>query len=178
MRVTHTIFKSNMLFRSHRNKHSKRMRSKQHSGSKTPTDENKSLQISKKASLQGDKNEPDWEDQHENFDEIYENTDESELGNVQQQHGSVLMHLLSQVSVGMDLTKVTLPTFILERRSLLEMYADFFAHPEDFLHADELIGPEERMISVVKYYLNAFYPARKSGVAKKPYNPILGETFR
>lgn len=32
--------------------------------------------------------------------------------------------------------------------------------------------------SVVKYYLNAFYAARKSGVAKKPYNPILGETFR
>lgn len=26
----------------------------------------------------------------------------------------------------MDLGKVTLPTFILERRSLLEMYADFF----------------------------------------------------
>lgn len=78
----------------------------------------------------------------------------------------------------MDLTKVTLPTFILERRSLLEMYADFFAHPDDFIHADELSTPEDRMISVVKYYLNAFYPARKSGVAKKPYNPILGETFR
>jgi len=27
---------------------------------------------------------------------------------------------------------VTLPTFILERRSLLEMYADFFAHPDLF----------------------------------------------
>lgn len=78
----------------------------------------------------------------------------------------------------MDLTKVTLPTFILERRSLLEMYAEFFAHPEDFIHADDLSSPEERIISVVKYYLNAFYPARKSGVAKKPYNPILGETFR
>lgn len=46
---------------------------------------------------QNDENEPDWGDQHENFDEIYENTDESELGDVQQQHGSVLMHLLSQV---------------------------------------------------------------------------------
>lgn len=78
----------------------------------------------------------------------------------------------------MDLTKVTLPTFILERRSLLEMYADFFAHPDDFLKGTETDNPEERMISVIKYYLGAFYPARKSGVAKKPYNPILGETFR
>jgi len=33
----------------------------------------------------------------------------------------------------MDLTKVVLPTFILERRSLLEMYADYFAHPDLFL---------------------------------------------
>ncbi|KAI6230142.1 Oxysterol-binding protein-related protein 9 [Aphelenchoides fujianensis] len=126
----------------------------------------------------GERAEPDWGDAHEDFDAIYECTDESDLGNVQQQHGSVLMHLLSQVSVGMDLTKVTLPTFILERRSLLEMYADFFAHPEDFVRANELQDPEERFVAIVRYYLNAFYPARKSGVAKKPYNPILGETFR
>ena len=48
------------------------------------------------------------------------------------EHGSVITHLLSQVRLGMDLTRVVLPTFILERRSLLEMYADFFAHPELF----------------------------------------------
>lgn len=47
--------------------------------------------------------------------------------------GSVISHLLSQVKIGMDLTKVVLPTFILERRSLLEMYADFFAHPDLFI---------------------------------------------
>lgn len=48
-------------------------------------------------------------------------------------HGSVVTHLLSQVKIGMDLTKVALPTFILERRSLLEMYADYFAHPDQFV---------------------------------------------
>lgn len=48
-------------------------------------------------------------------------------------HGSVVSHLLSQVKIGMDLTKVALPTFILERRSLLEMYADYFAHPDQFV---------------------------------------------
>jgi hypothetical protein len=37
------------------------------------------------------------------------------------------------VKIGMDLTKVVLPTFILERRSLLEMYADYFAHPDFFV---------------------------------------------
>lgn len=48
-------------------------------------------------------------------------------------HGSVVAHLLSQVKIGMDLTRVALPTFILERRSLLEMYADYFAHPDQFV---------------------------------------------
>ncbi|KAL3082390.1 hypothetical protein niasHT_038456 [Heterodera trifolii] len=113
------------------------------------------------------------------YDAIYNNThDEQDIGDINKQHGSVLMHLLSQVSVGMDLTKVTLPTFILERRSLLEMYADFFAHPDDFISAVDEDSPEIRFLAVLKYYLNSFFPARKSGVAKKPYNPILGETFR
>lgn len=31
------------------------------------------------------------------------------------------------------ISQVVLPTFILERRSLLEMYADFFAHPDLFV---------------------------------------------
>ena len=45
---------------------------------------------------------------------------------------SIIMHMISQVRVGMDLTKIVLPTFILEKRSLLEMYADFLAHPDIF----------------------------------------------
>ncbi|GMS99044.1 hypothetical protein PENTCL1PPCAC_21219, partial [Pristionchus entomophagus] len=118
------------------------------------------------------------DDANEDYDVAYDQTDETDVGDVQQQHGSVLVHLLSQVSVGMDLTKVTLPTFILERRSLLEMYADFFAHPDAFILTPTLESPEERFVSVVRYYLGAFYAARKSGVAKKPYNPILGESFR
>lgn len=62
---------------------------------------------------------------------LYE--DESDDGLSMESHGSVVTHLLSQVKIGMDLTKVVLPTFILERRSLLEMYADYFAHPDLFL---------------------------------------------
>ncbi|CAJ0954995.1 unnamed protein product, partial [Mesorhabditis belari] len=120
----------------------------------------------------------DFGDDHEDFDAIYDNAEEHDIGNVQQEHGSVLVHLLSQVSVGMDLTKVTLPTFILERRSLLEMYADFFTHPDAFVSTSGLDTTEKRFMAVVRYYLNAFYAARKSGVAKKPYNPILGESFR
>jgi hypothetical protein len=88
-------------------------------------------------------------------------------------HGSVITHLLSQVRIGMDLTKIVLPTFILERRSLLEMYSDFFAHPDIFLEIVDGKDPEERMILVLRWYLSSFHAGRKSTVAKKPYNPIL-----
>lgn len=34
------------------------------------------------------------------------------------------------------------------------------------------------MVQVVKWYLSSYHAGRKSSVAKKPYNPILGEVFR
>ncbi|XP_064791468.1 oxysterol-binding protein-related protein 9-like isoform X2 [Oncorhynchus masou masou] len=103
--------------------------------------------------------------------------DAEDQGESVEEHKSVIMHLLSQVRLGMDLTKVVLPTFILERRSLLEMYADFFAHPDLFVSIADQLEPKERMVQMVKWYMSAFHAGRKSSVAKKPYNPILGEVF-
>uniref|UniRef100_A0A8D2ZZV8 Oxysterol-binding protein n=1 Tax=Scophthalmus maximus TaxID=52904 RepID=A0A8D2ZZV8_SCOMX len=110
------------------------------------------------------------------FDSHDDRDDDGE-GESVEEHKSVIMHLLSQVRLGMDLTKVVLPTFILERRSLLEMYADFFAHPDLFVSIAEQPEPRERMVHVVKWYMSAFHAGRKGSVAKKPYNPILGEVF-
>ncbi|XP_033008043.1 oxysterol-binding protein-related protein 9 isoform X2 [Lacerta agilis] len=111
------------------------------------------------------------------FDPLDDRDDDTE-GESVEEHKSVIMHLLSQVRLGMDLTKVVLPTFILERRSLLEMYADFFAHPDLFVSISDQKDPKDRMVQVVKWYLSAFHAGRKGSVAKKPYNPILGEIFR
>ena len=43
---------------------------------------------------------------------------------------SILMGLISQLRKGMDLHRVTLPTFVLEPRSMLERITDFMSHPE------------------------------------------------
>lgn len=99
-------------------------------------------------------------------------------GDSVEEHKSVIMHLLSQVKLGMDLTKVVLPTFILERRSLLEMYADFFAHPDIFVSIADGATAESRMINCLQWYLSSFHAGRKGSVAKKPYNPIIGEMFQ
>uniref|UniRef100_A0A7N9CLZ9 Oxysterol-binding protein n=1 Tax=Macaca fascicularis TaxID=9541 RepID=A0A7N9CLZ9_MACFA len=105
-----------------------------------------------------------------------EDKEETELGVMEDQR-SIILHLISQLKLGMDLTKVVLPTFILEKRSLLEMYADFMAHPDLLLAITAGATPEERVICFVEYYLTAFHEGRKGALAKKPYNPIIGETF-
>ena len=38
--------------------------------------------------------------------------------------------------------------------------------------------PEARFTTAVQWYLSSFHAGRKSSIAKKPYNPILGEIFR
>ena len=78
----------------------------------------------------------------------------------------------------LDLTKVVLPTFILEKRSLLETYAECFTHPDLFVSISDQKDARDRMVQVVKWYLSAFHAGRKGSVAKKPYNPILGEIFQ
>uniref|UniRef100_A0A8C8R906 Oxysterol-binding protein n=1 Tax=Pelusios castaneus TaxID=367368 RepID=A0A8C8R906_9SAUR len=123
------------------------------------------------SSMSNGTNDADLFDPHDDRDDDGE-------GESVEEHKSVIMHLLSQVRLGMDLTKVVLPTFILERRSLLEMYADFFAHPDLFVSISDQKDPKERMVQVVRWYLSAFHAGRKGSVAKKPYNPILGEIFR
>ncbi|XP_061112296.1 oxysterol-binding protein-related protein 10-like isoform X2 [Conger conger] len=105
-----------------------------------------------------------------------EDNEEEDLGVMDDQR-SVILHLLSQLKLGMDLTRVVLPTFILEQRSLLEMYANFMAHPDMFLSVTAASSPEDRIVSFVEYYMTAFHEGRKGAVAKKPYNPVLGETF-
>ncbi|XP_067937670.1 oxysterol-binding protein-related protein 9-like isoform X2 [Watersipora subatra] len=111
------------------------------------------------------------------YDGLYDEGDEEGLGSLKE-HGSIITHLLSQVRIGMDLTKIVLPTFILERRSLLEMFADFFSHPDLFVRIGDYSTPEERITEVVRWYMSAFHAGRNASVARKPYNPILGETFQ
>uniref|UniRef100_A0A8C2HC00 Oxysterol-binding protein n=1 Tax=Cyprinus carpio TaxID=7962 RepID=A0A8C2HC00_CYPCA len=102
--------------------------------------------------------------------------EEEELGAVEEER-SIILHLLSQLKLGMDLTRVVLPTFILEKRSLLEMYADFMSHPDLFVTITDGSSPMDRMVRFVEYYLTSFHEGRRDAIAKKPYNPIIGETF-
>ncbi|XP_067937814.1 oxysterol-binding protein-related protein 8-like isoform X2 [Watersipora subatra] len=89
---------------------------------------------------------------------------------------NIIWCLMKQVRVGMDLSKVTLPTFILETRSLLEKFADYYYHSDILSRAAKCDDALTRMKEVVRWYLSGFYKTPKG--VKKPYNPILGEKFR
>ena len=57
--------------------------------------------------------------------------------------------------------QVVLPTFILEKRSLLEMCADCMAHPDMFLKIPDLQDAESRFMAVLEWYLTSFHASRK-----------------
>lgn len=95
---------------------------------------------------------------------------------LQGENKSLLWMLLKQVRPGMDLSKVVLPTFILEPRSFLDKLADYYYHADLISKATEIENAYERIKAVTKWYLSGFYKKPKG--LKKPYNPILGETFR
>ncbi|KAF7727499.1 hypothetical protein EC973_007477 [Apophysomyces ossiformis] len=99
------------------------------------------------------------------------NTEELEEGS-----RSILLGIAAQLTKGMDLQRVTLPTFVLEPRSMLERITDFMSHPDLVLNVGKIDDPLERFIAVVRYYLSGWH-IKPKGV-KKPYNPVLGEFFR
>ncbi|CAO3647046.1 unnamed protein product [Cunninghamella blakesleeana] len=112
----------------------------------------------------------------ENKDNSAEDTEHSLVLEEGSAERSILMGIIKQLSKDMDLSRVTLPTFILEPRSMLEKISDFMAHPDLCFQAASLSDPTERFVAVVRYFLSGWH-IKPKGV-KKPYNPVLGEFFR
>ncbi|KAK9454366.1 hypothetical protein V1511DRAFT_522055 [Dipodascopsis uninucleata] len=81
-----------------------------------------------------------------------------------------------------DLSSITAPPFILSGTSLTE-YSKFWGeHPSLFVAPTMIIDPEERALSVFKWFiatLKGQYTSRNEtmGSEKKPLNPFLGELF-
>ncbi|KAL0224898.1 hypothetical protein RCL1_002810 [Eukaryota sp. TZLM3-RCL] len=93
-----------------------------------------------------------------------------------EQPRSILKELLKQVRVGQDLSRITLPTFILEPRSMLEKLTDCQTHPYLLSGVRLMRHPLDRIVAIARWYVSGFH-TRPQGV-KKPYNPLLGEVFK
>uniref|UniRef100_A0A672MIR5 Oxysterol-binding protein n=1 Tax=Sinocyclocheilus grahami TaxID=75366 RepID=A0A672MIR5_SINGR len=100
----------------------------------------------------------------------------SQVETVSEENKGLIWTLLKQLRPGMDLSKVVLPTFILEPRSFLDKLSDYYYHADLLSQAVMEESPYCRMKQVLRWYLSGFYKKPKG--LKKPYNPILGEMFR
>ncbi|KAF7224783.1 oxysterol-binding protein-related protein 5 isoform X1 [Nothobranchius furzeri] len=109
-------------------------------------------------------------------EEMAEAGEASQVETVSHENKGLIWGLLKQLRAEMDLSKVVLPTFILEPRSFLDKLSDYYYHADLLSQASLEESAYGRIKQVLRWYLSGFYKKPKG--LKKPYNPILGETFR
>ncbi|CAL9729315.1 oxysterol-binding protein homolog 7 [Monosporozyma unispora] len=101
-----------------------------------------------------------------NTDDIDENDSDGQ---------NIILNIISQLRPGADLSRITLPTFILEKKSMLERVTNQLQFPEILLDAHNDTDSLSRFMKIVKWYMSGWHIAPKA--VKKPLNPILGEYF-
>uniref|UniRef100_A0A8C9QIL8 Oxysterol binding protein like 5 n=1 Tax=Spermophilus dauricus TaxID=99837 RepID=A0A8C9QIL8_SPEDA len=102
--------------------------------------------------------------------------EEPQVETVLEENKGLIWVLLRQLRPGMDLSRVVLPTFVLEPRSFLSKLSDHYCHADLLSRAAREDNAYGRMKLVLRWYLSGFYKKPKG--IKKPYNPVLGEMFR
>lgn len=109
----------------------------------------------------------------QNVSQAGDNSDD--IDEVDNEGQSILYGIITQLRPGCDLSKITLPTFILEKKSMLERITNFFQIPDLLLEANDEDDDLQRFILILKWYLASWHIAPKA--VKKPLNPVLGELF-
>ncbi|KAG8744915.1 hypothetical protein FRC10_009285 [Ceratobasidium sp. 414] len=99
-------------------------------------------------------------------DRAPEGSDPDDTSVLDENEGSIVVSIISQLRIGMDLQRVAFPTFVLEPRSMLERITDFMSHPDLIFGAENDPSPEERFVRVLRYYLSGWH-IKPKGV-KKP----------
>ena len=99
--------------------------------------------------------ETPYSENHETTDDFGSAGDQTE--EVAEENKSLLWTLLKQVRPGMDLSKVVLPTFILEPRSFLEKLSDYYFHCDILAKAGLEDDPFIRMKLVTQWYEVLFF---------------------
>lgn len=78
-------------------------------------------------------------------------------------------------NIGKELSKITMPVYLNEPLTFLQKHAEMMEYTEFFRKANNCPDPIMRLI----YVLAVFYMPETNmpGRMKKPFNPLLGETF-
>jgi hypothetical protein len=102
--------------------------------------------------------------------------DEAELKRQRGVAWDLIKSVGSNILEGKDLVNTSLPIYLFEPRSFLERLTDIFAYAPCFLRkAAHVNDPAERMKYVVAFAITGLHLLTTN---KKPFNPILGETYQ
>jgi len=86
-----------------------------------------------------------------------------------------LQSFITQLSIGDDLTKISLPSVLLNPYSALELgCSKGLGHVYFLLKANQETDPIQRLLGIVRWYLTY---TQQEKIGKKPYNPIIAETL-
>ncbi|XP_011240326.1 oxysterol-binding protein-related protein 5 isoform X1 [Mus musculus] len=94
-------------------------------------------------------------------EELGELDETSQVETVSEENKSLMWVLLRQLRPGMDLSRVVLPTFVLEPRSFLGKLSDYYYHGDLLSRAAAEDDPYCRMKLVLRWYLSGFYKKPK-----------------
>lgn len=110
---------------------------------------------------------------------IYENNKHEVLQESTGHSGSVLFQFIKSLRIGMDLTRITTPVFVLKPISFLEMQAKYCSPIQDLVSAQiNEISSVECMKVIIKWLVMSWANTpQKSFSGLKPYNSILGEQY-
>ncbi|GCB64243.1 hypothetical protein scyTo_0000255 [Scyliorhinus torazame] len=97
----------------------------------------------------------------ENSEEFGEIGETTQTETVTEENKSLMWTVLKQLRPGMDLSRVVLPTFILEPRSFLDKLSDYYYHSDLLSQAALEENAYNRMKQVVRWYLSGFYKKPK-----------------
>ena len=113
--------------------------------------------------------------QGEDYD--FDNIDDEDFSeDIPPSEGSVVKFLLKQLHIGMSLSQITLPTFILEPRSTLERFTDWMAHADILRKIKDEPDPYYRCLHLCTWIVSGFHLG--SLRPTKPYNSVVGEVYR
>uniref|UniRef100_A0A4W6EQ84 Oxysterol binding protein like 5 n=1 Tax=Lates calcarifer TaxID=8187 RepID=A0A4W6EQ84_LATCA len=90
-------------------------------------------------------------------EEMAEAGEASQVETVSEENKGLIWGLLKQLRPGMDLSKVVLPTFILEPRSFLDKLSDYYYHADLLSQAVLEETAYGRIKQVLRWYLSGFY---------------------
>lgn len=109
--------------------------------------------------------------------ESLENIDNEDFSEeIPKKEGSVIWHLIGQLHFGMSLSRITLPTFILETRSTIERFTDWMVHADILRKVQFESDPLIRCLHLCTWIVSGFHVSPRT--PKKPYNSLLGEVCR